>query len=79
MIAMKMGNQDHVDFVSRNTELREARIGRPPTVEEHPAPLAPDEYSGLTPPTGTEGIARSNEDQFTQGSCPTPAAPGPQS
>jgi len=66
MVPVKMGDQDHVDLVARNAELRETCIRCGTAIEEHAATITAGKNRGLPPPARAECVARSDEDEFTQ-------------
>ncbi len=70
MISVKMRDQDDVDLVSRDFELRQSGVRRAATIEEHPASLAPGKDGGLTTTAGAEGVAGSDEDDFAHSGLP---------
>jgi len=66
MVPVKMGDQDHVDLIARNAELRETCIRCGTAIEEHAAAITAGKGRGLPPPARAERVARSDEDEFTQ-------------
>jgi len=76
VVAVKMRDQDRVDFVARKAELSHPGIGRPATVEEHAAPFATGEHSGLSAASGPERVTRSDENYFAHRALPLACVTG---
>ena len=59
VIAMEVGNQEGIDLVALNPQVREARIRRHPAVHQQGAVARSEQCGGLSPAARPEGVTGS--------------------
>jgi hypothetical protein len=65
VVAVKMRDEDRVDFISGQAELDESGVGGATAIQEHSAALAANENSGLPASPCAKRVTGSYEDDFT--------------